>query len=222
MTKSLSGGLTTYSAFYRLMLLLWRRNALWITSSSCTSWSHYVLRQLSSTAFVLRLNIIWSRSNTIQIRASADVFWRGKKRLVTDQQDVNVFEYCDGWAPSKHIQGFGIDEGGNIWAQAFVTNGPNIAGEVACVELQLKNHSLNWEALKFTDTVTEVGFRGQEYMVPPGIEGVANLVINIPRSSRGSHGGACISKPLGSVQLCTALYRAAQHPSQTAWSLLDS
>lgn len=150
-----------------------------------------------------------------EIRASVGVAWRGDKRLVTDQQEVNVVEHCDGWAPSKRLQGFGTAEGGNIWAQAFVTNGPIIAGEVACVELQLKNHSLNWtsgvtltlsrelrlsspsvdnEALKITDTVTEVEFRGHEYMVPPGIEGVANLVINIPRSSRGSRGGARVGE----------------------------
>lgn len=47
---------------------------------------------------------------------------------------------------------------------------------------------------KITDTVTEVEFRGHEYMVPPGIEGVANLVINIPRSSRGSRGGARVGE----------------------------
>jgi hypothetical protein len=50
------------------------------------------------------------------------------------------------------------------------------------------------EASKITETVTEVEFRGHEYMVPPGIEGVANLVINIPRSSRGSRGGARVGE----------------------------
>lgn len=150
-----------------------------------------------------------------EIRASVGVAWRGEKRLVTDHQDVNVVEYCDIRTPSKRPQGFAVAEGGNIWAQAFVTNGPIIAGEVACVELQLKNHSLNWtsgvtltlsrelrlsspsvdeDAFKITDTVTEVEFRGHEYMVPPGIEGIANLVINIPRSSRGSRGGARIGE----------------------------
>lgn len=150
-----------------------------------------------------------------EIRASVGVAWRGEKRLVTDHQEVNVVEYYDIRAPSKRPQGFAVAEGGNIWAQAFVTNGPIVAGEVACVELQLKNHSLNWtsgvtitlsrelrlslpyvdkEAFKITETVTEVEFRGHEYMVPPGIEGVANLVINIPRSSRGSRGGARVGE----------------------------
>lgn len=63
---------------------------------------------------------------------------------MTDHQEVNVVEYYDIRAPSKRPQGFAVAEGGNIWAQAFVTNGPIVAGEVACVELQLKNHSLTW------------------------------------------------------------------------------
>ncbi|KAG0695129.1 hypothetical protein DFH29DRAFT_956795 [Suillus ampliporus] len=157
-----------------------------------------------------------------EIRASVGVAWRGEKRLVTDQQDINVVEYCDHRASSKPPQGFAIADSGNIWAQAFVTNDPIIAGEVACVELQLKNHSLNWTsgvtltlsrelrlsspsvdkgALKISDTVTEVEFRGHEYMVPPGIEGVANLVVNIPRSSCGSRGGARVGED-GNITDC--------------------
>lgn len=150
-----------------------------------------------------------------EIRASVGVALRGEKRLVTDHQDINVVEYCDIRAPSKRPQGFAVAEDGNVWAQAFVTNGPIIAGEVACVELQLKNNSLNWtsgvtltlsrelrlsspsvdkDAFTITDTVTEVEFRSHEYMVPPGIEGIANLVINIPRSSRGSRGDARVGE----------------------------
>lgn len=40
-----------------------------------------------------------------------------------------------------------------------------------------------------SDISTEVEFRGPEYSVPPGIEGVATLVIDIPRHSRGVKGG---------------------------------
>lgn len=186
--------------------------------------AHYYPARRGLTTFFFRFPLPLSSPASIsfgpaqiryEIRASVDVAWRGEKRLVTDQQDINVVEYCDSQAPSKRPQGFAVTEGGNIWAQAFVTNSPIIAGEVACVELQLKNHSLNWtsgitltlsrelrlsslsvdkETFKIIDTVTEVEFRGHEYMVPPGIEGVANLVINIPRSSRGSRGGARIGE----------------------------
>ncbi|KAG2369054.1 hypothetical protein BDR07DRAFT_1389440 [Suillus spraguei] len=134
-------------------------------------------------------------------RASVGVALRGEKRLVTDHQDINVVEYCDIRAPSKRPQGFAVAEDGNVWAQAFVTN-------VACVELQLKNNSLNWtsgvtltlsrelrlsspsvDKDAFTITDTESRVYGS-----PGIEGIANLVINIPRSSRGSRGDARVGE----------------------------
>lgn len=79
-----------------------------------------------------------------EIRASVGVAWRGEKRLVTDQRDVSVVECYDIRALPEHPQGVTIADGGNIWAQAFITNGPIVAGEIACVELQLKNHSLKW------------------------------------------------------------------------------
>ncbi|KAG1896857.1 uncharacterized protein F5891DRAFT_1051327 [Suillus fuscotomentosus] len=186
--------------------------------------AHYYPARRGLTTFFFRFPLPPSSPASIsfgpaqiryEIRASVGVAWRGEKRLVTDHQYVNIVEYCDIRAPSKRPQGFAVAEGGNIWAQTFVTNGPIIAGEVACVELQLKNHSLNWtcgitltlsrelrlsspsvdnDTFKITDTVTEVEFRSHEYMVPPGIEGVANLVINIPRSSRGSRGGARVGE----------------------------
>ena len=42
--------------------------------------------------------------------------------------------------------------------------------------------------LDISDLVTQVDFRGPEYSLPPGIEGVASLVVDIPRHSRGSRG----------------------------------
>ena len=40
-----------------------------------------------------------------------------------------------------------------------------------------------------SDVATQVEFRGPEYSVPPGIEGIASLVVDIPRHSRGVKGG---------------------------------
>lgn len=40
-----------------------------------------------------------------------------------------------------------------------------------------------------SDVATQVEFRGPEYSVPPGTEGIASLVIDIPRHSRGVKGG---------------------------------
>ena len=40
-----------------------------------------------------------------------------------------------------------------------------------------------------SDISTQVEFRGPEYSVPPGVEGIASLVVDIPRHSRGVKGG---------------------------------
>lgn len=39
-----------------------------------------------------------------------------------------------------------------------------------------------------SDLVTHVDFRGSEYSLPPAIEGVASLVVDIPRHFRGTRG----------------------------------
>ena len=113
---------------------------------------HYPARR-GLTTFFFRFHIPPSSPASIsfgpaqiryEIRASVGVSWRGEKRLVTDQRDVNVVECYDSRALPERPQGVAIADGGNIWAQAFITNGPIVAGEIACVELLLKNHSLKW------------------------------------------------------------------------------
>ncbi|KAI9460317.1 hypothetical protein HD554DRAFT_1990737, partial [Boletus coccyginus] len=146
-----------------------------------------------------------------EIRASVSVAWRGDKRLVTDMQEVKVVE---GWDPAiagPSPQAVVITEGGRIWAQATLTNGVVVGGESACIDLQLKNHTQRWTSgvtatltrdlqlsapflagkspPNISDVVTEVEFRGPEYSVPPGVEGIACLVVDIPRHSRGVKGG---------------------------------
>ena len=44
-------------------------------------------------------------------------------------------------------------------------------------------------AFQLSDTLLTVPFKGPEYQVPPGGEGVANLVFDIPRFARGVRGG---------------------------------
>ena len=76
------------------------------------------------------------------------VAWKDQNRLVTDKCPVNVLQRCpdgddatlgsDTWqAPEALIVG----EGGKIWVRARVLGGMLVAGESACVELQVKNHS---------------------------------------------------------------------------------
>ena len=40
-----------------------------------------------------------------------------------------------------------------------------------------------------SDTLITVPFRGPEYIIPPGAEGVANLVFDVPTHARGVRGG---------------------------------
>ncbi|KIJ62924.1 hypothetical protein HYDPIDRAFT_188824 [Hydnomerulius pinastri MD-312] len=146
-----------------------------------------------------------------EVRASVGVSWHGDKRLVTDKREVKVVEAFDLTREAQVPQGAVIADGGKIWAQATVSNGAIVGGENAYIDLQLKNHSQRWTSgvtLTLTrvlylsqsllagkpppdisDVVTQVDFRGPEYSVPPGVEGVANLVIDIPRHSRGTKGG---------------------------------
>lgn len=43
---------------------------------------------------------------------------------------------------------------------------------------------------QITDTILTIPFRGNEYAIAPGVEGVANLTFDIPRNARGVKGGA--------------------------------
>jgi len=43
--------------------------------------------------------------------------------------------------------------------------------------------------VQISDTLTTVPFRGPEYIIPPGAEGVANLVFDVPKHARGVRGG---------------------------------
>ena len=43
--------------------------------------------------------------------------------------------------------------------------------------------------MQISDTLTNVAFRGPEYIVVPGVEGVASLVFDVPKGARGVKGG---------------------------------
>lgn len=40
------------------------------------------------------------------------------------------------------------------------------------------------QPLQISDTLTSVSFRGPEYIIQPGLEGVANLVFDVPATAR--------------------------------------
>ena len=85
-----------------------------------------------------------------EVRGSVGVAWKSQNRLVTSQCPVDVLQRYPGdntvleeddlhaWPAPECLV---IGEGGKIWAQARVLGGMLVAGESACVELQVKNHS---------------------------------------------------------------------------------
>lgn len=85
-----------------------------------------------------------------EIRATVGVWWKGERRLVVDRKPVEVVESYSvedqeegeaaGWTGEKVVVG----EGGKVWVQGKIVGGAGggvvVAGESACVELQVKNH----------------------------------------------------------------------------------
>ncbi|KAI0077291.1 hypothetical protein K474DRAFT_1661914 [Panus rudis PR-1116 ss-1] len=150
-----------------------------------------------------------------EVRASVGVSWKGERRVVTDKKEVDIVEslYEDegGLRISGDPEGVVVGENGKMWVQGRVVGGFIVAGQPACVELHVKNHSTKKNSglsvtltrelqlpifsssskppLQLSDTLTNVSFRGQEYVILPGSEGVANLVFDVPRNARGVKGG---------------------------------
>ncbi|KAJ7730809.1 hypothetical protein B0H16DRAFT_210102 [Mycena metata] len=146
-----------------------------------------------------------------ELRASVGVLWKGEKRLVMERTDVQVVECFTEDPTNPEPEGVVVAENGKIWAQGKVVGGVIVAGESACVELQVKNHSTKKNSglvitltrtlvlsgipesekqpLQISDTLITVPFRGEEYIIPPGAEGVASLVFDVPKHARGVKGG---------------------------------
>ncbi|KZT27204.1 hypothetical protein NEOLEDRAFT_162928 [Neolentinus lepideus HHB14362 ss-1] len=146
-----------------------------------------------------------------EVRASVGVAWKGERRLVTDKKDVDVVEAFDGDSEGITPEAVVVGEGGKIWAQGRVVGRVIVAGQGACIELQVKNHSIKKNAglsvtltrhlhlpnlpanekspLQISDTLTHVSFKGPEYIAQPGTEGVATLVFDVPKDARSLKGG---------------------------------
>ncbi|KAF8344755.1 hypothetical protein F5887DRAFT_1283095 [Amanita rubescens] len=140
-----------------------------------------------------------------ELRASASVYWRGEKQLVTEAE---------------------VGENGKLWMQGNIIGGGIItAGESVCVELQVKNHSsktntgltltltrllvlpsVEKQPLQISDTLTNVAFRGPEYIIHPGVEGVANLVFDIPKTAREVKGGVYLDEGYHSPRETQSLF----------------
>ena len=76
------------------------------------------------------------------MRATVGVAWKGDRRLVTSKKSVDVVEcYEEDDLIRIEAEGVLVGENGKIWVQGKVVGGIVVAGETACVELQVKNHS---------------------------------------------------------------------------------
>ncbi|KAJ7471047.1 hypothetical protein FB451DRAFT_1090677 [Mycena latifolia] len=184
--------------------------------------SHYHQARRGNSTFLFRFPLPSSSPSSInfggdlarvryELRASVGVCWKGEKRLVTDRRDIQVVECFEEDPARPEPEGVVVGENGKIWAQAKIVGGVIVAGESACVELQVKNHSTKKNSglvvsltrslvlsgipatekspLQISDTLVTVPFRGQEYIIPPGAEGVASLVFDVPKHARGVKGG---------------------------------
>ncbi|KAF8723421.1 hypothetical protein AX14_009312 [Amanita brunnescens Koide BX004] len=157
-----------------------------------------------------------------ELRASASVYWRGEKRLVTERKVIDVVEGLNDVALTEYVNGahatsITVGENGKLSMQGSVIGGGIItAGESACIELQVKNHSskkntgltltltrrlvlpsvssVEKQPLQISDTLTHVAFHGPEYIIHPGVEGIANLVFDIPKTARGVKGGVYLDE----------------------------
>ncbi|CCM04221.1 uncharacterized protein FIBRA_06388 [Fibroporia radiculosa] len=146
-----------------------------------------------------------------EVRATAAVAWKGENKLVFNKRGVDVVESFEEDFSRVDQEAVVVGENGKIWIQGRVVGGFMVAGQPGCIELQVKNHSAKKntglsvslirelflpnqpiaqkQILQISDTLTSVSFRGPEYVISPGAEGVANLVFDLPHNARGVKGG---------------------------------
>ncbi|KAF8799087.1 hypothetical protein BYT27DRAFT_7318388 [Phlegmacium glaucopus] len=160
---------------------------------------HYYQAKPKST-FLFHIPIPISSPSSISF---ASGLAKNEKKLVVDNKTVDVIEaYPYEKSPPEAIV---VGDNGKLWMQGRMIGGPVVAGGTVYLELQVKNHSnkkLNTlylpgqqqlqqpATVQISDTLTtvEVPLRGSEYIIPPGAEGVANLVFDVPKLARGVQG----------------------------------
>ncbi|KAI0064947.1 hypothetical protein BV25DRAFT_214971 [Artomyces pyxidatus] len=179
--------------------------------------AHHHQARRGLTTFLFRLPVPSTSPSSIdfgsglatikyEVRATIGVSWKGENRLVTDKKEVDIVEKYEEDFERVEPEGVIVGEHGKVWVQGKVVGGLLVAGESACVELQVKNHSSKKSTglsitltrhlhlpsasasqkppLQISDTLTTVNFRGPEYIAHPGTEGVAQLVFDVPRMAR--------------------------------------
>jgi hypothetical protein len=73
-----------------------------------------------------------------ELRGSIGIFWKGERQFVIDKEEVGVLEsYGEDLEEGVVVVG----DGGQLWMHGILVGGLLVAGESACVELQVKNPS---------------------------------------------------------------------------------
>ncbi|KZT02549.1 uncharacterized protein LAESUDRAFT_762682 [Laetiporus sulphureus 93-53] len=183
--------------------------------------AHYYPARRGTTTFLFKLPLPESSPSAInfasglaqvryEIRATVGVAWRGENKLVFDKKAVDVVETLQTNASRTDPEAVVVSENGKIWVHGRLAGGVMVAGQPACIELQVKNHSTKKNTglslslarelvipmrsdpqkrpLQISDTLTTVSFNGPEYIIHPGAEGVALLVFDLPEHARSVHG----------------------------------
>jgi hypothetical protein len=73
-----------------------------------------------------------------EVRGSVGIFWKGDRQFVIDKEEVGVLESSEEDLEEGVVV---VGEGGRFWVHGRLVGGLLVAGESACVELQVKNHS---------------------------------------------------------------------------------
>jgi len=77
-----------------------------------------------------------------EVRATVGVAYKGENKLVFDKKEVDIVEAFEPDFSRVDPEAVVVGESGKIWLQAKLLGGVVVAGQPACVELTVKNHSL--------------------------------------------------------------------------------
>lgn len=67
------------------------------------------------------------------------ISWRNELQLVMDRKEIDIVEGPG--EPSSRVERVIVGENGKLWVQGRILNTYVVAGQSACVELFVKNHS---------------------------------------------------------------------------------
>ncbi|KAG8905349.1 hypothetical protein FRB99_000177 [Tulasnella sp. 403] len=144
-----------------------------------------------------------------EIIAHIEVFWKGEKRVVAAQKPIDVVECLP--QLQERPPAIVLGEGGKIHIQARLLSAFSVVGQTGCIELFMRNHSNRKtngvtvtlsrrlhlanplpqnHPLRLSDSLVTIPYHSPEYCVPPGGEGVAHLVFDIPKNAFGTRVGA--------------------------------